>query len=75
MRHRAVERDPAARGFVVLARRRAVERSSGRPSHRGGPAGDRAGRPDIPAARLALVGILSGFEAPLDPMPIRPPAR
>ena len=30
---------------------------------------------DISAARLALVGILSGFEALLNPMPVRAPAR
>ena len=36
---------------------------------------DRAGRLDVSAARLALVGILSGFEALLNPMPIRAPAR
>jgi putative transposase len=75
MRHRVVARDPAASGFVVLARRRVVERSFGWLSHRGGLARDRAGRLDVSAARLALVGILSGFEALLDPMPIRAPAR
>jgi putative transposase len=72
MRHRVVARDPAARGFVVLARRRVVERSFGWPSHWGGLARDRAGRLDVSAARLACVGILSGFEALLNPMPIRP---
>src|SRR3954467_4570904 len=75
MRHRVVTRDPAARGFVVLARRWVVERSFGWLSHWGGLARDRAGRLDVSAARLALVGILSGFEALLNPMPIRAPAR
>jgi putative transposase len=71
MRHRVVARDPAARGFVVLARRRVVERSFGWLSHRGGLARERAGRLDVSAARLAAVGILSGFEALLNPMPVR----
>src|SRR3954447_4666659 len=75
MRHRVVARDPAASGFVVLARRRVVERSFGWLSHWGGRARDRGGRPDVSAARLALVGVLSGFEALLDPMPVRAPAR
>ena len=52
-----------------------VERSFGRLSHWGGLARDRAGRLDASAARLAVVGILSGFEALLDPMPVRAPAR
>jgi putative transposase len=71
MRHRVVERDPQARGFVVLARRWVVERSFGWLSHWGGLARDRAGRLDVSAARLACVGILSGFEALLNPMPVR----
>src|SRR4051812_46639636 len=75
MRHRVVSRDPQAEGFVVLARRWVVERSFGWLSHWGGLARDRAGRLDASAARLALVGILSGFEALLNPMPIRAPAR
>ena len=75
MRHRVVTRDPPARGFVVLARRWVVERSFGWLSHWGGLARDRAGRLDVWAARLALVGILSGFEALLNPMPVRAPAR
>jgi len=74
MRHRVVARDPSARGFVVLARRWVVERSFGWLSHRGGLARDRAGRLDVSAARLALVGILSGFETLLNPMPVRAPA-
>src|SRR3954453_21827650 len=57
MRHRVVSRDPAARGFVVLARRWVVERSFGWLSHWGGLARDRAGRLDVSAARLAVVGI------------------
>ena len=75
MRHRVVERDPAARGFVPLARRWVVERSFGWLSHWGGLAKDRGGRLDVSAARLALVGILSGFEALLNPMPVRAPTQ
>ena len=71
MRHRVVARDPSARGFVVLACRWVAERVFGWPSHRGGLARDRAGRLRVPAARLARVGILSNFEALLDPMPVR----
>src|SRR3954451_19018285 len=75
MRHRVVARDPQAEGFVPLARRWVVERSFGWLSHWGGLARDRAGRLDVSAAPLALVGILSGFEALLNPMPVRAPAR
>jgi putative transposase len=75
MRHRVVARDPRVEGFVVLARRWVVERSFGWLSHWGGLARDRGGRLDVSAARLALVGIISGFEALLNPMPIRAPAR
>ena len=75
MRHRVVARDPAARGFVVLARRWVVERSFGWLSHWGGLLRDRGGRLDVSAARLACVGILSGFEALLNPMPLRAPAQ
>jgi putative transposase len=71
MRHRVVARDPSARGFVVLARRWVVERSFGWLSHWGGLARDRAGRLDVSTARLAIVGVLSGFEALLNPMPVR----
>ncbi len=71
MRHRVAERDPAAKGFVVIARRWVVERSFGWLSHWGGLARDRAGRLDVAAARLALAAILSGVEALLNPMPIR----
>src|SRR3954468_12698552 len=75
MRHRVVSRDPSARGFVVLARRWVVERSFGWLSDWGGLAKDRGGRLDVSAARLAFVGIISGFEALLNPTPIRAPAR
>src|SRR3954451_1904343 len=75
MRHRVVSRDPQAKGFVVLARRWVVERSFGWLPRRGALARDRGGRLDAPAARLALVGILSGFEALLNPMPVRAPAQ
>ena len=71
MRHRVVARDPAARGFVVLARRWVVERSFGWLSHWGGLARDRAGRLDVSAARLTCACVLSGFEALLNPMPLR----
>jgi transposase len=71
MRHRVVARDPAARGFVALARRWVVERSFGWLSHWGGLARDRAGRLDVSAARLACACVLSGFEALLNPMPLR----
>src|SRR3954466_10077477 len=75
MRHRVVSRDPQAEGFVVLARRWVVERSFGWLSHWGGLARDRAGRLDASAARLALVGILSGFEALLNASGQNPRAR
>jgi transposase len=75
MRHRVVARDPRAEGFVVLARRWVVERSFGWLSHWGGLLRDRGGRLDVSAARLACVGILSGFEALLNPMPVRAPAQ
>jgi transposase len=75
MRHRVVSRDLAARGFVVLARRWVVERSFGWLAHWGGLARDRGGRLDVSAARLALVAIISGFEALLNPMPVRARAR
>jgi putative transposase len=73
MRHGVVTRDPAAVGFVVLARRWVVERSFGWLSHWGGLTRDRAGRLDVSAARVALACILSGFEALLNPMPVRDP--
>ena len=63
MRHHIVERDPAAKGFVVVARRWVVERSFGRLAHWNGLARDRAGRLDVSAGRLALVAVLSGVEA------------
>jgi len=75
MRHRVVARDPAARGFIVLARRWVVERTFGWLSHWGGLAKDRAGRLDVSAARVAVASVLSGMEALLNPMPIRVPAR
>src|SRR3954449_13259171 len=54
---------------------RTVERSFAWLAHWGGLARDRGGRLDVSAARLALVGIISGFEALLNPMPVRAPAR
>ena len=68
MRHRIVERDPAAKGFVVVARRWVVERSFGWLAHWNGLARDRAGRLDVSAGRLALIAILSGVEALINPM-------
>src|SRR3712207_1797032 len=70
MRHRVVERDPAQRGFVVLAGRWVVERSFGWLVHWGGLLRDRAGRLDVSAARIAFAAVLSGVEALLNPMPI-----
>jgi putative transposase len=71
MRHRIAARDPAAKGFVVIARRWVVERSFGWLSHCNGLARDRAGRLDVSAGRLAFAAILSGVEALLNPMPTR----
>jgi transposase len=70
MRHRVVERDPAAKGFVVIARRWVVERSFGWLSHWNGLTRDRAGRLDVSAGRLAFVAVLSGVEALINPVPI-----
>jgi putative transposase len=71
MRHRVVTRHPAAPGFVVLARRWAVERSFGWLSHWGGLAKDRAARLDVSAGRLATAAVLSGVEVLLNPLPMR----
>jgi putative transposase len=70
MRHCVVERDPAAKGFVVVPRRWVVERSFGWLAHWNGLARDRAGRLDVSAGRLAFVAVLSGVEALINPMPI-----
>ena len=75
LRHRIAARDPAAKGFVVVARRWVVERSFGWLAPWGGLARDRAGRLDVSAGRLALAAILSGVEALLNPMPIHEKAR
>lgn len=69
MRHRIAARDPAAKGFVVIARRWGVERTFGWLAHWNGPVRDRAGRLDVSAGRLAFAAILSGVEALLNPMP------
>jgi transposase len=69
-RHCVVERDPAQKGFVVLAGRWVIERSFGWLLHGGGLLRDRAGRLDVAAARLAFAAVLSGVEALLNPMPI-----
>jgi transposase len=71
MRHHILARDPAAKGFVVVPRRWVVERSFGWLSHWSGLLRDHAGRLDVSAGRLALVAILSGVEALINPMPIR----
>jgi transposase len=71
MRHRIAERDPAARGFVVIARRWVVERSFGWLAQWGGLVRDRAGRLDVAAGRLACTALLAGVAALLNPMPIR----
>ena len=71
MRRRVVERDPVQKGFVVLERRRVVERSFGWLVHWGGLLRDRAGRLDVSAARVALAAVLSGVEALINPMPIQ----
>ena len=74
MRHRVVTRDPPkAEGFVALARRGVVERSSGWLSPWAGLAKDRAGRLDVSAARVALACVPSGMEPLLNPTPIRAP--
>jgi transposase len=70
MRYHIVERDPAAKGFVVVARRWVVERSFGWLAHWNGLARDRAGRLDVFSGRLALVAILPGVEALINPRPI-----
>ena len=69
MRHHVVERDPAAKGFVVVPRRWVVERSFGWLAHWNGLLRDRAGRLDVSAGRLAFVAVLSGVEALINPMP------
>ena len=70
MRRRVIERDPAHKGFVVLKRRWVVERSFGWLVHWGGLLRDRAGRLDVSAARVALVAVLSGIAAVINPRPI-----
>jgi transposase len=74
MRHRVVTRDPAAEGFVVLARRWVIERSFSWLSHWSGLARDRAGRLDVAAARIALAYAFAGMQALLNPMPTCAPA-
>jgi putative transposase len=69
MRRRVVARDPAQKGFVVLERRWVVERSFRSLGHCGGLLRDRAGRLDVSAARVALVAVLSGIAALINPTP------
>ena len=71
MRRRVVERAPDQKGFVVLERRWAVERSFGWLVHWGGLLRDRAGRLDVAAARLACAAVLSGVEALINPEPVQ----
>ena len=70
MRRRVVERHPAQKGFVVLERRWVVERSFGGLGPWDGLLRDRAGRLDVAAARVALVAVLSGIAALINPRPI-----
>ncbi|MBB5761393.1 putative transposase [Methylorubrum rhodesianum] len=55
MRHRVVEKNPDQKGFVVLERRRLVERTFGWLSHWGCLLHERAGRLDVATGRLACV--------------------
>jgi hypothetical protein len=55
----------------VLERRWVVERSFGWLVHWGGLLRDRAGRLDVSAARVALVAVLSGIAAVINPRPIQ----
>ena len=73
MRHRVVGRDPAAEGFVVVARRWVIERSFAWLSHWNGLVRDRAGRLDVSTGRLAFAALLSGVEALINPTPRRRP--
>ena len=75
MRHHVVARDPTAKGFHLLPRRWVVERSFGWLAHWGGLLRGRAGRLDVATARVACVGVLSGIEPLLNPMPINKTAR
>ena len=70
MSHRIAARDPAAKGFVVVARRWVAERSFGWLSHWNGLVRDRAGRLDVSAGRYALAAAASGVEAILNPVPL-----
>ncbi len=71
MRHHVVVRGEGQKGFVVIARRWVIERSSGWLTHRGGLLRDRAGRLNVATGRLACVAVLSGVEALLNPRPAR----
>jgi transposase len=71
MSHRIAARDPAATGFVVVARRWVAERSFGWLSHWNGLVRDRAGRLDVSAGRYALAAAASGIEAILNPVPLQ----
>ena len=75
MRRRVVERHPDQKGFVVLERRRVVERSFGWLAHWGGLLRDRAGHLDVSAARVACAAVLSGVEALINPLPTQKQSR
>jgi putative transposase len=70
LQHQIAARDPAAKGFVVIARRWVVERTFGWLSHWNGLGRDRAGRLDVSARRIALAAAFAGVEAITNPMPL-----
>ena len=71
MRRRVVECQPDQKGFVVVERRWAVERSFAALTPWAGLLRDRAGRLDVFAARIACAAVLSGVEALLNPAPVQ----
>jgi transposase len=70
MRHQIAARDPAVKGFVVIARRLVVERTFGWLSHWNGLLHDRAGCLDVAAGRIAFA-VISGVEAIINPLPVQ----
>lgn len=67
LRHHVVEKDPDQKGFVVLERRRLVERTFGWLSHWNGLLRERAGRLDVAKGRLACVACLRAIAALYNP--------